>query len=101
MTRDTPGGSCDPLSKRSDRAEDGTDRKSAPRSPDNRQYVLLRPAPGKTHIAIAIARICIRAGFHGRFSDPVDLGNLLEVEGRAGRQGQLADYLSRLTCGLN
>jgi hypothetical protein len=62
---------------------------------------LLRPAPGKTHIAIAIARICIRAGFHGRFSDPVDLGNLLEVEGRAGRQGQLADYLSRLTCGLN
>jgi hypothetical protein len=31
----------------------------------------------------------------------VDLGNLLEVEGRAGLQGQLADYLSRLTCGLN
>ena len=51
---------------------------------------------GKTHLAIAIARSCIRAGSRGRFSTTVDLVNRLEAEGRAGRQGRLADYLTRL-----
>ena len=54
------------------------------------------PAPGKTHLAIAIARSCIRAGSRGRFFTTVDLVNQLEAEGRAGRQGRLADYLTRL-----
>jgi DNA replication protein DnaC len=48
----------------------------------------------KTHLAIAIARSCIRAG--GRFFNTVDLVNRLEAEGRSGRQGRLADYLARL-----
>jgi DNA replication protein DnaC len=51
---------------------------------------------GKTHLAIAIARACIRSGARGRFFNVVDLVNKLEAEGRAGRQGRMADYLSRM-----
>jgi DNA replication protein DnaC len=51
---------------------------------------------GKTHLAIAIARSCIRGGSRGRFFNTVDLVNRLEAEGRAGRQGRLADFLCRL-----
>jgi DNA replication protein DnaC len=51
---------------------------------------------GKTHLAIAIARACIRNGARGRFFNVVDLVNKLEAEGRAGRQGRMADYLSRM-----
>src|ERR1019366_6402573 len=51
---------------------------------------------GKTHLAIAIARSCIRAGKRGRFFTTVDLVNQIEAEARAGRQGRLADYLTRL-----
>lgn len=52
---------------------------------------------GKTHLAIAIARACIRDGARGRFFNVVDLVNKLEAEGRSGRQGRMADYMSRLT----
>ena len=51
---------------------------------------------GKTHLAIAIARNCIRAGSRGRFFTTVDLVNQLEAEARAGRQGRIADHLTRL-----
>ncbi|SDR63928.1 DNA replication protein DnaC [Rhizobiales bacterium GAS113] len=51
---------------------------------------------GKTHLAIAVARACIRNGSRGRFFNVVDLVNKLEAEGRAGRQGRMADYLSRM-----
>ncbi len=51
---------------------------------------------GKTHIAVGIARACIRAGARGRFFNVVDLVNKLEAEARAGRQGRLADLLCRL-----
>ena len=51
---------------------------------------------GKTHLAIAIARACIRDGARGRFFNVVDLVNRLEAEGRSGRQGRMADYLSRV-----
>jgi len=51
---------------------------------------------GKTHLAIAIARACIRNGARGRFFNVVDLVNKLEAEGRAGRQGRMADYLARM-----
>jgi len=51
---------------------------------------------GKTHLAIAIVRACIRAGARGRFFNTVDLVNKLEAETRAGRQGRMADYLSRM-----
>ena len=50
---------------------------------------------GKTHLAIAIARACIRDGARGRFFNVVDLVNKLEAEARAGRQGRMADNLSR------
>lgn len=50
---------------------------------------------GKTHLAIAIARACIRAGARGRFFNVVDLVNKLEAETRAGRQGRMAEYLAR------
>jgi DNA replication protein DnaC len=50
---------------------------------------------GKTHLAIAIARACIRDGARGRFFNVVDLVNKLEAEARAGRQGRMADTLSR------
>jgi DNA replication protein DnaC len=51
---------------------------------------------GKTHLAIAIARACIRDGARGRFFNVVDLVNKLEAEGRSGRQGRMAEYLCRL-----
>jgi DNA replication protein DnaC len=51
---------------------------------------------GKSHLAIAIARACIRNGARGRFFNVVDLVNKLEAEGRAARQGRIADYLSRM-----
>jgi DNA replication protein DnaC len=51
---------------------------------------------GKTHLAIAIARACIRDGARGRFFNVVDLVNKLEAEGRSGRQGRMADQLCRM-----
>jgi DNA replication protein DnaC len=51
---------------------------------------------GKTHLAIAIARSCIRSGSGGRFYNVVDLVNRLETETRNGRQGRLADHLTRM-----
>jgi DNA replication protein DnaC len=51
---------------------------------------------GKSHLAMAIARSCIRGGARGRFYIVVDLVNRLESEARAGRQGRLADYLTRM-----
>ena len=51
---------------------------------------------GKTHLAIAIARSCIRSGARGRFYNVVDLVNRLEAETRNGRQGRLADHLTRM-----
>ena len=51
---------------------------------------------GKSHLAIAIARACIRGGARGRFFNVVDLVNRLETETRAGRQGRTADYLTRI-----
>ena len=51
---------------------------------------------GKTHLAIAIARSCIRSGTRGRFYNVVDLVNRLETESRNGRQRQLADRLTRM-----
>ena len=51
---------------------------------------------GKSHLAIAIARSCIRAGARARFYYVVDLVNRLEAETRGGRQGRIADHLARL-----
>ena len=51
---------------------------------------------GKSHLAIAIARACIRGGARGRFFTVVDLVNRLEAEARAGRQGRLAYFAMRL-----
>ncbi len=51
---------------------------------------------GKTHLAIAVARACIRGGGRGRFFNVVDLVNKLEAEARSGRQGRMADYLTRM-----
>ena len=51
---------------------------------------------GKPHLAIAIARSCIRSGVRGRFYNVVDLVNRLETETRNGRQGRLADHLTRM-----
>ena len=48
---------------------------------------------GKTHLATAIARSCIRKGVRGRCYNAVDLVNHLEAELRAGRQGRTAEQL--------
>ena len=50
---------------------------------------------GKSHIAIGIARSCIRAGRKARFFNVVDLVNKLETEVKLDRQGRLADSLIR------
>ncbi len=51
---------------------------------------------GKTHLAVAIARTCIRNGARGRFFNSVDLVNKLDAEARTERRGRLADLLCRL-----
>ena len=51
---------------------------------------------GKTHLAVSIARACIREGRRGRFFNVVDLVNKLDTEARAERQDRTADLISRL-----
>ena len=80
---------------RSDRGADDSDNRSAHHLHDNGQYVSGSTGTGKTHLAIAVARACIRDGARGRFFNVVDLVNKLEAESRSGRQGRLADYLCR------
>ena len=64
---------------------------------DQRNVVLIGgTGTGKTHLAIAIARACIRNGARGRFFNVVDLVNKLEAETRNGKPGRLADYMGRL-----
>jgi DNA replication protein DnaC len=64
---------------------------------DQRNVVLIGgTGTGKTHLAIAIARALIRNGTRGRFFNVVDLVNRLETETRGGKQGRLADYMTRL-----
>jgi DNA replication protein DnaC len=64
---------------------------------DQRNVVLIGgTGTGKTHLAIAIARALIRNGSRGRFYNVVDLVNRLETETRGGKQGRLADYMTRL-----
>lgn len=64
---------------------------------DQRNVVLIGgTGTGKTHLAIAIARALIRNGTRGRFYNVVDLVNRLETEARGGKQGRLADYMTRL-----
>ncbi len=64
---------------------------------DQRNVVLIGgTGTGKTHLAIAIARALIRTGTRGRFFNVVDLVNRLETETRGGKQGRMADYLTRL-----
>ena len=47
---------------------------------------------GKTHLATAVARSCIRKGARGRCYNAVDLVNHLEAELRAGRQWRMTQY---------
>jgi len=64
---------------------------------DQRNVVLIGgTGTGKSHLAIAIARSLIRNGARGRFFNVVDLVNRLETETRSGRQGRIADHLTRL-----
>jgi DNA replication protein DnaC len=51
---------------------------------------------GKTHLAIGIARTCIRQGAKARFFNAVDLVNRLEAESKAGRPGRRAVQLTRV-----
>ena len=51
---------------------------------------------GKTHLAIGIARTCIRQGATARFFNVVDLVTQREAESKAGRPGRLADRLTRV-----
>ncbi len=51
---------------------------------------------GKTHLAIAVARACIRGGARARFFNTTDLVNRLETESRQGRAGKLSEQLARL-----
>ena len=64
---------------------------------DQRNVVLVGgTGTGKSHLAIAIARALIRNSTRGRFFNVVDLVNRLETETRNGKQGRMADYLTRL-----
>jgi hypothetical protein len=51
---------------------------------------------GKSHIAIGIARSCVRAGRKARTFNAVDLVNRLEAEVKLGRAGRITDGLTRV-----
>src|SRR3546814_10812195 len=51
---------------------------------------------GKSHLASALGRACVRAGARVRFYNTVDLVNRLEAEARAVRPARIADHLCRL-----
>ena len=51
---------------------------------------------GKSHLAIGIARNCIRGGAKARYFNVVDLVNKLEAEAKLGRQGRIADAITRV-----
>jgi DNA replication protein DnaC len=51
---------------------------------------------GKSHLAISIARSCIRAGRKARYFNVVDLVNKLEAEVKLGRAGRITDGLTRV-----
>jgi DNA replication protein DnaC len=51
---------------------------------------------GKSHLAIGITRNCIRGGAKARYFNVVDLVNKLEAESKLGRQGRIADRLTRV-----
>jgi DNA replication protein DnaC len=53
---------------------------------------------GKSHLAIGIARSCIRGGAKARYFNAVDLVNRLETEVKLGRQGALPMRWLGLTC---
>ena len=64
---------------------------------DQRNVVLVGgTGTGKTHLAIGITRSIIRLGKKARFFNVVDLVNRLEGEVKQGRQGRIADRLSRV-----
>ena len=64
---------------------------------DQRNVVLVGgTGTGKSHIAIGITRSIIRTGKKARFFNVVDLVNRLEAEVKQGRQGRIADRLSRV-----
>ena len=62
---------------------------------DGARNAVLVGGTGKSHLAAAVLRGCIRNGGRGRFFDTVNLVNLLEAETRDGRQGRLAEHLVR------
>ena len=78
------------------RPADETDSGFEPRTPDSRHCVAVSTGTGKSHIAIGIARNIIRAGRKARFFNAVDLVNKLETEVKLGRQGRIADGISRV-----
>lgn len=51
---------------------------------------------GKSHLAIAMARACIRDGRKARFFNVVDLVNQLDTEAKVERHSRLADRLCRV-----
>lgn len=51
---------------------------------------------GKSHLAMAIARQCIRSGRRARFFNVVDLVNQLSSEGKLEQHGRLAERLGRV-----
>ena len=64
---------------------------------DQRNIVLVGgTGTGKSHIAIGITRSIIRSGRRARFFNVVDLVHRLEAEVKQGRQGRIADRLSRV-----
>src|SRR5690606_30319807 len=54
------------------------------------------PGTCKAELAVAIGRSLIRNGGRRRLFHVIDLVNRLETETRAGRQGRIADHLTRL-----
>lgn len=64
---------------------------------DQRNVILIGgTGTGKSHIAIGIARMCVRAGRKARFFNVVDLVNKLESEVKLGQQGRMVDRLLRV-----
>ena len=88
-----PHGASNRRPRPSRRGADETGRRSEPQTPDTRQYDAASTGVGKTHLAVALGRAAILAGYAVLF---IQATTLVAALARAHSEGRLEDKLTQL-----